>query len=56
MGIRVIGVNFSEILLKGKEIECELAGNLNHLSSRYRGSTVLATKELYVTHMKQFMT
>ena len=33
--VRVIGVNFSEILIKGKEIYFELAGK-----SSYRGSTL----------------
>ena len=31
--IRVVGVNFSEFLIKGKEIYFELAGNSNYPSS-----------------------
>ena len=38
-GIRIIGVNFSEILIKGREIKFELAGNSSYLSSSYRDST-----------------
>ena len=34
------GVNFSEILIKGKEIEFKLVWNSSCLSSSYRGSTV----------------
>ena len=40
-GIRVIGVNFSDILIKGKEIQFELAGNSSYPTSSYRGSTVV---------------
>ena len=40
----MIGVNFSEILIKGKQIWFDLAGNSNP-SSSYRGSTVLNPPE-----------
>ena len=35
-----MGVNFSEILIKGKKVQFELAGNSSYPSSSYRGSTV----------------
>ena len=39
-GILVIGVNFSEILIKEEGIQFELAGNSSNPSSSYRDSTV----------------
>ena len=41
-GIWFIGVNFSEILIKRKEILFELVGNLSYPSSSYWGSIVSA--------------
>ena len=40
-GVRVIGVNVSEILIKGKEIQFELAGSSSYLSSSFRSSTLI---------------
>ena len=37
--IRVIGINLSEVLIKGKEILFELARDSSYPSSSYRGST-----------------
>ena len=34
------GVNFSEIVIKGKEIYLKLAGNSNYPSLSYRGSNI----------------
>ena len=39
-GTRILRVNFSEILIKGKKIQFELAGNSSYPSSSYRGSIV----------------
>ena len=36
----VIGVNFSEIVIKVKEIYFELAGNSSYPSPSYRGSNI----------------
>ena len=41
--IRVIGINFGEILIKGKEIQFELAEVRVSGSSSYRVSTVVLT-------------
>ena len=38
--------NFSEILIKGKEIWVQLAGNLSYLSSSYQGFTVICVSKL----------
>ena len=39
----VIAGNFSEILIEGKEIQFELAGNSSYPGSSYRDSTVQKT-------------
>ena len=38
---RVIGVDFSDILIKGKEIKLELVGYSSYPSSSYRGSNCI---------------
>ena len=40
-GVWVIAVNFSEILIKVKEIQFELAGISSNLSSSFRGFAVI---------------
>ena len=46
--VRVIGVNFSAILIKGNEISLELAENSSYPSSSYRGSSRLRSSLPFV--------
>ena len=56
-GNELSGVNCSEILIKRKDIEFELAGNSSYLSSSYLGSTVgkKKKKKMTRTHGSEFI-
>ena len=40
-----MGVNFSDFLIKGKEISFNLVRNSSHPSSSYQGSTVIIAEK-----------